>query len=228
MPHFFKVPGIVFALAAGGAFVGGFFLASAVLGGDSPSGAEYSRPKDPGTPEQRSLKPTDAGFDEFLTEFADFPIYWAGDELDGLSLDYVARFVRSPDRGLTENKVMFFYGDCVFKEVPADGGCSRPLTIVVEPYCLVPPGMIAPEAATSGMTKVREGADAMMVGGGLRIWTGGATIKIYAATPGLLDEAVAALVSPNNLGPDDPGYDLPPPDSDCSTYQNIPHPALER
>ena len=217
---------IVLALAASAALVGGFFLATSVLGGDSPSEAEFSRPNDPGPSTHFAIRPEDPGFAAFLTDFSDFPIYWVGNDFAGLSLDYVARSVFSPEDGSpTENSITFFYGSCVFQEMPAEGGCSRPLSIVVRPYCLIPPEMIASEAAASDTTKVRGGADAMSVGGGLRIWTGGATIKIYTSSLELLEGATGALVSPNGLGPAEEGDALPAPDGECSGYEMVPYPA---
>ncbi len=223
--RFFRPARLIFMLAAFAAVIGGFFLATTVFGGHSPSGAEYSRPKSSGPSTHFTMRPEDPGFVDFLTDFSDFPIYWVGDEINGLSLDYIARNVFSPEVGITTNTLTFFYGECVFREAPAEGGCSRPLTIVVEPYCLVPPEMIAPEAATAGMARVRDAADAMMAGGGLRIWTGSATIKIYASSLELIDDATAALVSVNGLGPSDTADALPAPDRDCSEYEMVPYPA---
>ncbi len=222
----FRPSRLLLVLIAAAALVGGFFLATAVFGQSSPTSPDFSRPKDPGPSANFTMRPEDPGFAAFLTDFSDFPIYWVGNDFAGLSLDYVARSVFSPEDGSpTENSITFFYGSCVFQEMPAEGACFRPLSIVVRPYCLIPPEMIASEAAASDTTKVRGGADAMSVGGGLRIWTGGATIKIYASSPELLDGATGALVSPNGLGPAEEGDALPAPDGECSGYEMVPYPA---
>lgn len=225
----FRPARLLLALIAAAALVGGFFLATAVFGQSSPSGPEFSRPKDPGPSANFTLRPEDPAFADFVTDFAEFPIYWAGNEIAGLPLDFVVRNVFSPaDGSPPENSISFFYGDCVFEESPAEGACSRPLIIVVRPYCLIPPEMITRDAAIAGTTKVRGGADALSVGGGVRIWTGDATVKIYASSLELSDAVTAALVSPNALGTVRASDDLPAPNRDCSGYEMVPFPSGAR
>lgn len=221
----FRPARLIVVLAASAALVGGFLLATAVLGQSSPSGLQIPVPLDPGPPEYRELAPGDVEFAGFLSGFSDFPLYWVGEEFGGHALDVVIRQVYSPeDGGPTQNIVKFLYGTCQV-DISTEGGCSAPLQINIKPYCLVPPELIGDGARPDGIGKVRGDADAITVGGGLRIWTGDVTIKIYASTPQLLEDATAALVSPNGVGAVSAGSRLPAPAPDCSGYKTVPHPA---
>lgn len=224
-PRFLHPSRIAVVLATSAALVGGFLLAATVIsGGDSPSASEYARPLNPEPSSYVKLTPGDDGFSEFSSEFSEFPIYWVGEEFGGHSLRFIIRHVFSPEDGSpTQNSVRFLYGTC---DSGGEGGCAPPLQIIVQPYCLVPPGVIAPVVISSGMTKVRGGADAMLVGDGLRIWTGDITLKIYAANTQLLEDATAAFFSPNGLGPPAAGDELPVPNRDCSEYEMIPYPTF--
>lgn len=212
---------VVVLLAAAAALVGGFFLATSVFGGgDTPGDLEFPRAIDPSPEQYLDLRPGDPGFGEFASEFADFPVYWVGEEFQGHPLRHIVRSVFSPQDGSpTENKVAFIYGACT---TGGEGGCAPPLQIIIEPYCLVPPSLIDPSRVASGPSKVRGGAEAVAVGGGLRIWTGDVTIKIYAATQQLMDDATAAFVSANGMGPAAAGAVLPEPNTDCSAYETVP------
>ncbi len=153
------------------------------------------------------LTPGDAEFSEFPNEFADFPIYWVGDEFGGHNLRYVIRHIFSGENVIEpENSVSFIYGTC---EIVGEGGCSPPLQVIIEPYCYVPPELVGNGTRPSGIEKMRGGADAIEVGGGVRLWTGDVTIKVYTA-PGLMEETIAALTSPNGLGVS-AGEDMPQP-----------------
>ncbi len=202
---------------------------TAIPGGETPTGLLIPVPLDPAPSAYLRLAPGDPGFEEFLAEFSDFALYWVGEEFSGLALRDIIRHVFSPgDGGLTQNSVSFLYGSCVIEpneDGMIDGGCPPPLQIIISPYCLVPPELIGHGARPDGIEKVRGDADAMTVGGGLRIWTGDVTIKIYASSPQLLQAATAALVSPNGLGAMTADSPLPAPDPDCSGYKMVPHPA---
>lgn len=210
------------ALVAAAALVGGFFLATTVFTGPDSSGDPlFLRPIDALPSEYKELKPGDADFGRFPADFSDFPLYWLGDEFQGHSLRHIIRDVLSPQSGLwTQNSVRFLYGSCAPEEI-ADGGCPPPLQMIVEPYCLKPPSRMLSSQA-SGIGKLRGGAETMTIGGGLRVWTGEATIKIYAATPDLLDAAAASFYSSNALGPAGAGDTLPAPNRDCSDYETVP------
>lgn len=201
--------------------VGGFFLATTIFGDDPPSGTEFPRPIDPPPFESRRLTPADEEFALFPSEFDEFAIYWVGDEFRGLPLRHIVRYVSPPDAIRVENKVAFLYGEC---EMPAEGGCPPPLQIIIEPYCLVPPSLIDQAPGASTTTEIRGTATSREAGGGLRIWTGGVTVKVYASSPSLLEEATEELRSPNGLGPRDAGDPLPVPAADCSGYEMAPLP----
>lgn len=59
--------------------------------------------------------------------FADYPLYYAGESVDGLPLVAVLR-----DQAATGSTVSFIYGDCV---VVADTGCAPPAEVQVWPAC---------------------------------------------------------------------------------------------
>jgi len=181
---------------------------------------EVPRAKDPKPSEYVHMRPGDAEFDSFLSEFTDFPLYWLGDEFQGYPLESIVRHVFSPDLGKHEDAVSLLYGSCELPE--GEGGCAPPVQVIIAPYCMVPPELVGNGTRPVGVEPVRGGAEAVMVGGGLRIWTGPATVKIYGASQALVDGAVAALVSPNGLGPTRFTDDLPPPDRDCSDYEMVP------
>lgn len=214
-------------LAAAAALVGGFLLATSVFGGSPPAspGSEFPLPINPSPSEYLKLTPGDPGFDSFPSGFADFPIYWVGQEFGGYPLRFIIRSVFSPQDGSpSENKVAFLYGSCGAEKL-TDGGCPPPLQIIIQPYCLVPPELVGHGSRPANMEKVRGAADAVSAGGGRRIWTGDVTIKIYASSVQLLEDATAAFVSPNGMGPASVGATLPAPAPDCSGYKMVPYPA---
>lgn len=201
--------------------VGGFLLATNVLGGDPPQ-AQLPIPVDSPPSEYTRLTPGDAEFAVFPVQFKDFPIYWVGEEFAGHPLRFIIRQVFSPTGdNLAENEVSFIYGSCG-AEHHIDGGCAPPLQIQVSPYCLIPPELVGNGTFPTDLVKVRGGADAVTAGGGLRLWTGAVTIKVYASSDELLEDATAALVSPNGLGVSTAGALLPAPDRDCSGYRTVP------
>ncbi len=202
---------------------------TAIPVGETPTGLLIPVPLDPAPSEYLRLAPGDSGFEEFLAEFSDFALYWVGEEFGGHALRHVNWQVVSPaDGGVAQNNVSFLYGSCVIEpdaDGMIDGGCPFPLQIIISPYCLVPPELIGHGARPDGIEKVRGGADALRSRGAIRIWTGDITIKIYASSPQLLEDAIVAMVSPNGLGVTSAGSPLPAPDPDCSGYKMVPHPA---
>ena len=196
---------------------------------ETPTGLLIPMPIDPAPSEYLRLAPGDAGFKEFPAEFSDFALYWVGEEFGGHALRYIIRHVFSPGDGSpTQNSVTFLYGSCVIEpneDGMIDGGCPPPLQIIIAPYCLVPPELIGNGTKPPDMVTVRGGADAVTSRGAIRIWTGDVTIKIYASSSQLLEDATAAMVSPNGLGATSADSPLPAPDPDCSGYKMVPHPA---
>ena len=186
-------------------------LAVAVLVSTSLVG-ESSRPNVQN--DYTKLTRGDEGFGEFPNEFAEFPLYWVGEEFAGHELRNIIRHVFSGETVLSpENSVTFIYGTCVIEPGPdgrIDGGCAPPVQVIVEPYCYTPPELVGNGTRPSGIEKMRGGADAIEVGGGTRLWTGDVTVKVYAPLE-LEDEVIAALTSPNGLGVTT-GEDMPPPE----------------
>lgn len=174
----------------------------------------------------RPLTPPLAEYGDMSVEqvraFEAFPLYWLGEEFDGLPLESIER-LSTPDALKPENSVTFFYGDCT-PGPNDDGGCALPLTVRVEPYCYAQPQLIADEAKEASVQKLRGNADAQIIAGGLRIWTGDVSIRL--AGNGSVDlfaaaESLASLNSEDGAVSDD----LPAVDADCSEFELVdPHP----
>lgn len=110
--------------------------------------------------------------------FADFPLYFAGDDVAGLPLNYVLR--QSINR--TQESVSFIYGDCVPR---SDAGCAPPVEIQIWPACVRNPAIFkgpAPGAAVSEPTTLRGVPAALFEGGHrLEIQTGTSTVVVFGA-----------------------------------------------
>ena len=143
--------------------------------------------------------------------FDEFALYWAGEEFSGFALSEIRRH-RSP-AGVSEpeNKMTFLYGTC---EPPgglfSEGGCSPPLSIIVQPYCerAHPYPERTPFRGEAQTSPSEEGS--------VYVWTGDAAIKIYAwGVPGGAPSVADALVSINGMGPTSPDDPLPPVSAEC-------------
>jgi hypothetical protein len=119
----------------------------------------------------------DVGLDD-ARAFEEFPLFYAGEEVDGLPLVAIVRRID------TANYVSFIYGDCT--PLGSDGGCAPPAEIQVWPadarnvgsYDMSLPGTPALEHTTI------RGRRAATLGEGtqLEIYAGRSTIVIFAPT----------------------------------------------
>jgi hypothetical protein len=133
----------------------------------------------------------------------EFPLYDAGDSVDGLPLVVVLR------RDDTADFVSFVYGDCVAR---ADEGCAPPIEIQVWPACKRNLGLY--KAAAAG-TPVPEPATVRGVPGGffedghrLELQTGRTTVVVFAGSRARVLRVAAAL---RPLGEQSNGGPLPQP-----------------
>lgn len=162
------------------------------------------------------LEPGDGQFAAFPSEFDEFAIYWVGEAFGGHELRRIIREITPAQDILRgDNAVRFIYGTC---EIVGEGGCPPPLQIIIQPYCVVPPELVGNGARPSGMETRRGGAESVVAGGGIRLWTGDVTIKVYATGSSLMEATIAALTSPNGLGVS-AGEDMLPPSAECPPYE---------
>jgi hypothetical protein len=131
--------------------------------------------------------------------FDEYPVYWLGEEFDGLPLTNISYTHR-------ENTVFFAYGDC---EPPKDGGCAPPLEIIIEPCRQNPPGRYA--TSLDSLVEIR-GAKAALQREFV-LWTGEVAVTIFAERE-LAVEAANALVSVRD-GPEAAAKPLEPPGRPC-------------
>ncbi len=150
-----------------------------------------------------SLAAGDAGFDELITEFDDYPIYWVGDEFGGHQLRFVIR------DGIT---ISFIYGEC---GPVSDGGCPPPLQIRTEQFCMESPPL-GYRGWPTGLEKVRGQAE-FRVRDSLQLWTGGVMVRVFAS-PDLFDGVLAALNTSNGVGATGVASQLLAPSPDCSDF----------
>lgn len=120
--------------------------------------------------------------------FSEFPLYDAGDRVDGLPLTAVLR------RADTADFVSFVYGDCVARD---DLGCAPPLEIQVWPACRRNLGLYEPSSPGTPLperTTVR-GVPAAYFEDceRLELQTGSSTIVVFAGSRARLVRAAGAL-----------------------------------
>lgn len=144
---------------------------------------------------------------EQVRVFDDFPLVFAGDQVDGLPLAAILR------RDDTADYVSFVYGDCV----PADDqGCAPPAEVQVWPACARSPDRYesSPESPASEPTVVR-GVPALVLDGGaqLELRTGRSTVVVFADTS-TRAARVARALRPVRAG-SAAGALAPPDDGPC-------------
>jgi hypothetical protein len=137
--------------------------------------------------------------------FRDFPLYFAGDRVDGIELVAVLR------RDDTASYVSFVYGDCTPGD---DAGCAPPAEIQVWPACLRHPALYGgsqPKAPDVEQITIR-GVPAASLEDGMRleIQTGRSTVVVFADSPARALRIAGALRSVNSFVP--AGTALPQPD----------------
>jgi hypothetical protein len=117
----------------------------------------------------------------------DFPVYSAGDSVDGYPLVAVLRNV-----GGVSNYVSFIYGDCV---ASGERGCAPPAEVQVWPACVRNVSLYdGPMSPPFERTEVR-GAPAFVFEEGHRIeiQTGESTVVVFGQSPELVDHVSSRL-----------------------------------
>lgn len=136
--------------------------------------------------------------------FREFPLYFAGDRVDGLELLAVFR------RDDTASYVSFVYGDCPARD---DAGCAPPAEIQVWPACrrnLALYGGSEPKGPAVERITLRGVPAAYLEDGArLEIQTGRSTVVVFADSPARASRIVGALRSVHASEP--PGAALPEP-----------------
>jgi hypothetical protein len=157
---------------------------------------------------------------------ANFPVYSLGPSVDGLQVTSITRRCDDPqpDAPVRANYVSYVYGVCPQVADGTETSCAPPLEIQSWPGCErsladyeLQVGVPYPHEKLGKM----DGVPAYSFDEGTRVelYTGPATIVIFAADPALIDQAVAAIqLEPASEPPGQPAAadaqspDLPPPD----------------
>ena len=134
---------------------------------------------------------------------AEFPLYDAGDQVDGFPLTAVLR------RGGTADFVSFVYGDCVARD---DESCTPPVEVQVWPACTRNLNLYAtgrPGTPVLERTTAR-GVPAAFLDDGTRLelQTGRSTVVVFADSRVRVRRVAAAL---RPVGEHAPSGALPPP-----------------
>jgi hypothetical protein len=122
---------------------------------------------------------TDSGrwnIDE-LKAFDEFPVYWVGDEFDGLQLEQIIRVnhVRAAETiAPSENTVVLIYGSC--DPAPSES-CSPPLSVRVEPSCGRPRYTVGDD----GVAYEIRGTLAAGSGRPVTLWTEDVAVSVFAS-----------------------------------------------
>jgi hypothetical protein len=135
--------------------------------------------------------------------FTEFPLFSAGDKVDGLPLVAVLR------REDTADFVSFVYGDCVAAD---DAGCPPPVEVQVWPACRRNLGLYDPGATGAPVPErvTVRGVPAAVLEDGLRLELQSArsTIVVFGDSRQRVARVVAAL---RRVGERLTGDPLPPP-----------------
>jgi hypothetical protein len=143
-------------------------------------------------------------------QFRDFPVFYAGEEVNGQELTATNYEPLGPMRK-SQWSVGFSYGTCDIGPGFDPGGCSLPVSISNEPACsrnlAMYGGALSPKPH---MTRVRGTTAAFFEGGSrLEIQTGTTTVVIFAWSK---REAVSVAENLRGLNvPTSPSDRLPPP-----------------
>ena len=151
-----------------------------------------------------------------LEAFADYPLFYLGENFEGYNLTAVRREKYEPGPGFPESlrtdTVVFTYGDCV---VPPEGRCPIPVSVSIERACKTRPEEVSNLVRVGQPETVRGGAimqritDASVV-----LWTDGVTIVIHTDGERSVGTAVHQLRSVGRAKGVAPtaGAPLAPPD----------------
>jgi hypothetical protein len=117
----------------------------------------------------------------------EFPVYSAGDSVDGYPLVAVLRNV-----GGGSNFVSFIYGDCV---ASGERGCAPPAEVQVWPACVRNISLYDPELSPAFERSEVRGAPAFVFEEGhrLEIQTGESTVVVFGKSPELVDHVATRL-----------------------------------
>lgn len=134
------------------------------------------------------------------SEAVNFTVFSLGPEPAGLPLTATIRRCDSHDTAVSvsANYVSYIYGDCAYRDPEAgEGGCRPPLEVQSWPACQ---RSLADYSLEGGEYPHRElssegGADVLEFeeGGRIEVYTGTATVVIFANQPALARKAVALL-----------------------------------
>jgi hypothetical protein len=168
---------------------------------------------------------TDEETERLLTE--DFPVYWVGDQFQGLEAVRVMGMTSPPMPGVANpptNTVKLIYGNCVLPGETSEGlpPCEAPykpapLEITTEPYCTRRPEFV-PDSLKEGDFTVR-GAEAHWVSGAaqLRLYTQDVTITVTGKDRESVMAVAEELTSLTpSLGTQSPGSPLGPVTASCA------------
>jgi hypothetical protein len=120
--------------------------------------------------------------------FEDFPLLYAGEQVDGLPLATIVR------RNDTASYVSFVYGDC--EPGAPDQGCAPPAEVQVWPTCARSLDLYRGGSGSAAVEHVTvRGVQAIALDGGaqLELETGRATVVVFARTPALAARVVLEL-----------------------------------
>jgi hypothetical protein len=120
--------------------------------------------------------------------FAEFPLVYAGERVDGLALVAIVR------RDDTADYVSFVYGDC--RPLSPEGGCAPPAEIQVWPADRRSRGSYdtSPGALTPELTRIRGSPAAFFdAGTRLEIYTAEVTVVVFARSRERAGRIAAAL-----------------------------------
>ncbi len=187
------------SLVAGRELASGLGL-SFVGEGDPESGYLTSDPKLSDDPTAES--PRGNWSVEDATSFAEFPLFWAGEDYSGVPLEAIIRAnyvsaVRS-EFTLVENSVSFLYGACILPE-SGEGGCPNPYQVIVQPACMLPPGF-AERSLIDAETTVRGVPAEIFEDGHLILWTQDVAITVFAPDRAETLAIVEKMVPLNSSG----------------------------
>ncbi len=142
---------------------------------------------------------------EHARQFDEFPLYSAGERIDGLPLVAVLR------RDDTADYVSFVYGDCLAED---ESGCAPPAEIQIWPACRRSLALYdSPQAGSQLPERLStRGVPAAFFDGGTRLelQAGSSTIVIFAGERARALRIAAALRAVN--GSVGPGRPLPQPE----------------
>lgn len=117
-----------------------------------------------------------------LREFPDFPVFWLGEEFQGLPLMNIQyRYdVGPPDRiRPPAGVVVIIYGDCE-PDPGSEGSCPAPLTVFTDAPCLNKPSLLAESARQGPPFEIRGAQAQWALSGHLFLYTGESGIQIIS------------------------------------------------